>query len=138
MNRKQFLQSLLALPIIPSFMNFNELSNIASSFSSTEKMPVLFVGHGNPMNAIEENDFVKEVADKKEAIIKELQEQGVMVEALYEAVDKQVDLFDLICHIAYEQPPLTRKERANNVKKRNYFTKYDYPQFVPFALLSYI
>ena len=32
--------------------------------------------------------------------------------------------FDLICHIAYDQPPLTRKERANNVKKRNYFTKY--------------
>lgn len=63
-------------------------------------------------------------ADKKEAIIKELQEQGVMVEALYEAVDKQVDLFDLICHVAYDQQPLTRKERANNVKKRNYFTKY--------------
>ena len=63
-------------------------------------------------------------ADKKEAIIKELQEQGVMVEALYDAVDKQVDLFDLICHVAYDQPPLTRKERANNVKKRNYFTKY--------------
>lgn len=35
-----------------------------------------------------------------------------------------VDLFDLICHVAYDQPPLTRKERANNVKKRNYFTKY--------------
>ena len=63
-------------------------------------------------------------ADKKEAIIKELQEQGIMVEALYEAVDKQVDLFDLICHVAYDQPPLTRKERANNVKKRNYFSKY--------------
>jgi type I restriction enzyme R subunit len=62
--------------------------------------------------------------DRKEAIIAELIEQGVMVEALYEAVDKQVDLFDLICHIAYDQPPLTRKERANNVKKRNYFTKY--------------
>ncbi|SDH33002.1 type I restriction enzyme, R subunit [Flavobacterium omnivorum] len=63
-------------------------------------------------------------ADKKEAIIKELEEQGIMVEALYDAVDKQVDLFDLICHVAYDQPPLTRKERANNVKKRNYFTKY--------------
>ena len=63
-------------------------------------------------------------ADKKEVIIKELQEQGVMVEALYEAVDKQVDLFDLICHVAYDQPPLTRKERANNVKKSNYFIKY--------------
>jgi type I restriction enzyme R subunit len=56
-------------------------------------------------------------ADKK-------QDQGVMVEALYDAVDKQVDLFDLICHVAFDQPPLTRKERANNVKKRNYFTKY--------------
>lgn len=62
--------------------------------------------------------------DRKEAIIKELQEQGVLVEALMEAVEKKVDLFDLICHIAYDQPPLTRKERANNVKKRNYFAKY--------------
>ncbi len=63
-------------------------------------------------------------ADRKEAIISELQDQGVMVEALYDAVNKEVDLFDLICHVAYDQPPLTRKERANNVKKRNYFTKY--------------
>lgn len=63
-------------------------------------------------------------ADKKEILIKELQEQGVMVEALYEAVDKPVDLFDLICHVAYDQPPLSRKDRASNVKKRNYFTKY--------------
>ncbi len=62
--------------------------------------------------------------DRKEAIIDELEEQGVMVEALYEAVGKQVDLFDLICHVVYDKPPLTRKERANNVKKRNYFTKY--------------
>jgi type I restriction enzyme R subunit len=63
-------------------------------------------------------------SDRKEAIIEELISEGVMVDALYEAVDKQVDLFDLICHVAYDQPPLTRKERANNVKKRNYFTKY--------------
>lgn len=62
--------------------------------------------------------------ERKEAIIAELQDQGVMVEALYDAVDKQKDLFDLICYIAYDQPPLTRKERANNVKKRNYFGKY--------------
>ena len=62
--------------------------------------------------------------DRKEAIIAELQEQGILVEALYEAVDKKVDLFDLICHVAFDKPPLTRKERANNVKKRNYFTKY--------------
>jgi type I restriction enzyme R subunit len=62
--------------------------------------------------------------ERKEAIITELQEQGIIVDALYEAVDREVDLFDLICHLAFDQPPLTRKERANNVKKRNYFTKY--------------
>ncbi|MBM3432445.1 MAG: DEAD/DEAH box helicase [Bacteroidetes bacterium] len=72
------------------------------------------------------DDFLKSWnnAERKEAIISELQQQGVMVEALYQAVDKQVDLFDLICHVAYDMPPLTRMERANNVKKRNYFTKY--------------
>lgn len=62
--------------------------------------------------------------DKKEIIIKELEEQGVLVEALRDAVNREVDLFDLICHVAFEQPPMTRKERANNVKKRDYFTKY--------------
>lgn len=72
------------------------------------------------------DDFLNKwnTTDRKEAIIAELLEQGVLVEALYEAVNKQVDLFDLICHVAYDQSPLTRKERANNVKKRNYFTKY--------------
>ena len=72
------------------------------------------------------DDFLKKwnSTNRKEAIIAELQEQGILVEALYDAVNKQVDLFDLICHVAYDQPPLTRKERANNVKKRNYFTKY--------------
>jgi len=63
-------------------------------------------------------------ADKKEVIIKELEDQGVLVEALRDAVNREVDLFDLICHVAFEQPPLTRKERANKVKKRDYFTKY--------------
>src|SRR5690606_5960281 len=62
--------------------------------------------------------------DRKEAIMAELREQGVLIEALTEAVNKDVDLFDLICHLAFDQPPLTRKERADNVKKRNYFTKY--------------
>jgi type I restriction enzyme R subunit len=72
------------------------------------------------------DDFINNwnKTDRKEAIIAELLEQGVLVEALYEAVDNEVDLFDLICHVAFDQPPLTRKERVNNVKKRNYFTKY--------------
>lgn len=85
------------------------------------------------------SDFLNiwNTTDRKEAIIAELQEQGVLVEALYEAVDKKVDLFDLICHIAYDQPPLTRNERVNNVKKRNYFTKYgEHARLVLEALLD--
>ncbi len=72
------------------------------------------------------DDFLNKwnTTERKEAIIEELRQQGVLVEALMEAVENNCDLFDLICHIAYDQPPLTRKERANNVKKRNYFTKY--------------
>jgi type I restriction enzyme R subunit len=62
--------------------------------------------------------------ERKDAIVSELVAEGIMVEALYDAVDKKVDLFDLICHLAFDQPPLTRKERANQVKKRNYFAKY--------------
>jgi type I restriction enzyme R subunit len=64
-------------------------------------------------------------SDKKKAIVDELEEQGVFFEALKEEVGKDFDPFDLICHIAFESKPLTRKERADNVKKRNYFTKYD-------------
>ncbi|MEI5984898.1 DEAD/DEAH box helicase family protein [Sphingobacterium sp. PU5-4] len=63
-------------------------------------------------------------AEKKEAIIQELEEQGIFFDALKEEVGKDFDPFDLICHLAFEAKPLTRKERANNVKKRNYFTKY--------------
>jgi type I restriction enzyme R subunit len=72
------------------------------------------------------DDFINKwnLADQKAAIIEELQQQGVMVEALYDAVNKDIDLFDLICYLAYDKPPLTRKERADNVKKRDFFTKY--------------
>ena len=63
-------------------------------------------------------------SDKKKTIVDELEEQGVFFEALKEEVGKDFDPFDLICHIAFESKPLTRKERADNVKKRNYFTKY--------------
>ncbi|WP_421948753.1 EcoAI/FtnUII family type I restriction enzme subunit R [Phaeodactylibacter xiamenensis] len=61
---------------------------------------------------------------QKEALVKELAEQGVLIEALREEVGQDLDEFDLICHIAFDQPPLTRKERANSVRKRNYFAKY--------------
>ncbi len=62
--------------------------------------------------------------DKKQAIIEELTEQGVVFENLKEAINKEMDIFDMICHTAFDQPPLTRTERANRVKKRDYFTKY--------------
>jgi type I restriction enzyme, R subunit len=63
-------------------------------------------------------------AKKKQVLIDELEEHGIIFDNLAEEIGKDYGIFDLICHIAYDQPPLTRKERANNVKKRNYFTKY--------------
>ena len=62
--------------------------------------------------------------EKKAAVLTELQEQGVFLGELAEQVGKDFDAFDLICHVAFDQPPLTRRERADNVKKRNYFAKY--------------
>ncbi len=63
-------------------------------------------------------------AERKEVIIAELAEEGLLLEPLLEEVGKDLDPFDLICHIAYDQPPLTRRERVNNLKKRDVFTKY--------------
>lgn len=63
-------------------------------------------------------------ADRKKAIIDQLALYGVFFEALQDEVGKDLCPFDLICHVAFDQPPLTRRERANNVRKRNYFTKY--------------
>jgi len=63
-------------------------------------------------------------AERKEAILAELLEQGVLLDELAEASGAELDPFDLICHIAYDQPALTRQERAENVVKRNYFGKY--------------
>ncbi len=61
---------------------------------------------------------------KKAAIIEALAEYGIELPKLAQEVGKDYGDFDLICHIAFDQPPLTRSERANNVKKRNYFTQY--------------
>lgn len=63
-------------------------------------------------------------ADKKAAVVRELEEQGVVFQALADEVGRDVGPFDLICHVVFDQPPLTRRERAANVRKRNYFTKY--------------
>jgi type I restriction enzyme R subunit len=63
-------------------------------------------------------------ADRKAALVEELEKQGVLIEALAEEIGKDLDPFDLLLHVAYNQPPLTRRERANRVKKRNAFTQY--------------
>jgi type I restriction enzyme R subunit len=63
-------------------------------------------------------------AEKKCAIIHQLEQQGLLLEALQQAVGRDYDPFDLILHVAYDQPPLTRKERADRVRKRNYFARY--------------
>lgn len=67
-------------------------------------------------------------AERKAEIIEQLKEQGVQWDDLRAEVKQkrgnELDAFDLIAHIVYDAPPLTRRERANNVKKRNYFTKY--------------
>lgn len=76
-------------------------------------------------------DFLKHwnQADRKQAIIEELAEQGVIWDDLIKDVSKKLgaepDPFDVICHIVYDQPPLSRKERAEQVRKNNYFSKYE-------------
>jgi type I restriction enzyme R subunit len=72
------------------------------------------------------NDFLRKwtSADRKQAIVEELENEGILLEALAEEVGKDFDPFDLIAHVAFGQKPLTRRERAENVKKRNYFVKY--------------
>ena len=76
-------------------------------------------------------------AEKKRVIVEELEQRGVIFAALNEEIGSAFDPFDLICHIAYEQKPLTRKERAEQVKKRDYFTKYgDLARKVIAALLD--
>ena len=65
-------------------------------------------------------------AERKQAIMDELKEYAVLIDAVREANPAllHADIFDIICHVAFDQPPLTRRERANNVKKRDYFGRY--------------
>ena len=75
------------------------------------------------------DSFIKKwsEADRKKAILDELNEYAILIDAVREKNEalKDADIFDIICHVAFDQPPLTRKERADNVKKRNYFGKYE-------------
>lgn len=65
-------------------------------------------------------------ADRKQAVLEALAEQGVPLSVLQQAIPNGVDLdaFDLVAHVAFDQKPLTRRERANNVKKRDVFGQY--------------
>lgn len=63
-------------------------------------------------------------AERKQTIVEELEKRGVFFDDLCDEVGKDLDPFDMILHIVFDQPPLTRKERVENVRKRNYFTKY--------------
>jgi type I restriction enzyme R subunit len=63
-------------------------------------------------------------AARKQAIVEELAGHGVFLDELAEQVGREFDAFDLICHVAFDQPPLTRRERAEKVRKRNVFAKY--------------
>ena len=75
------------------------------------------------------DDFIKRwsAEARKAAIVDELKEYDVLIDAIREANSDlaKVDVFDIICHVAFDQKPLTRRERANNVKKRNYLAKYE-------------
>ena len=62
--------------------------------------------------------------ERKEVVMEELAEEGLPLQPLMDEVGADLDPFDLICHIAFDQPPLTRRERADQVRKRDVFTKY--------------
>jgi type I restriction enzyme R subunit len=74
------------------------------------------------------DDFLQawNTSERKQAIIDELRERGVLLDALREAAgSRDVDDFDLICHIAFDKKPLTKAERAANVRKRDYLSQYE-------------
>jgi type I restriction enzyme R subunit len=72
------------------------------------------------------DDFLKrwKAAERKQAIVEELEAEGLPLDPIAEELGKNLDPFDLICHVAFDRKPLTRRERAENVKKRDVFTRY--------------
>ena len=86
-------------------------------------------------------DFLRRwnIAERKQAVLEELADHGVPLDILQQAVanGSELDVFDLVAHVAFDQKPLTRRERANNVKKRDVFGKYgDQARAVLEALLD--
>jgi type I restriction enzyme, R subunit len=72
------------------------------------------------------DDFLKrwKGTERKQAIIEELEAEGLILDPIADEIGKNLDPFDLICHVAFDAKPLTRRERAENVKKRDVFAKY--------------
>ena len=72
------------------------------------------------------DDFIRrwEASKRKAALLKELEAEGLPLELIASEIGKELDPFDLVCHVAFDRKPLTRRERAENVKKRDVFTKY--------------
>jgi len=72
------------------------------------------------------DDFLKrwKAAERKQAIVEELEAEGLPLDPISEELGKDLDPFDLICHVVFDQPALTRRERAEDVRKRDVFTKY--------------
>jgi type I restriction enzyme R subunit len=72
------------------------------------------------------DDFLKrwKATERKQAIIEELEAEGLPLDPIADELGKDLDPFDLICHVAFDKKPLTRRERADNVKKRDVMTKY--------------
>lgn len=86
-------------------------------------------------------DFLRRwrAAQRKQAVLEELADRGIPLEILQQTVSNgaELDVFDLVAHVAFDQKPLTRRERANNVKKRDVFAKYgDQARAVLEALLD--
>ena len=72
------------------------------------------------------DDFIRrwEASKRKAALLEELEAEGLPLELIASEIGKELDPFDLVCHVAFDKKPLTRRERAENVKKRDVFTKY--------------
>src|ERR1019366_8006839 len=85
------------------------------------------------------DDFLKrwKAAERKQAIVDELEAEGLPLGPIGEELGKDLDPFDLICHVAFDRKPLTRRDRAENVKKRDVFSRYsDQARAVLDALLA--
>ena len=72
------------------------------------------------------DDFLRrwKVTERKQAIVEELAAEGLALDTIAQELGKDLDPFDLICHVAFDAEPLTRRERAENVRKRDVFTTY--------------